>query len=250
MAEQSDSPATTRASSDGSRSQTLSRGLEALEVLAEAGSPMSIADLAAGLGLHRSNAYRILRTLEDHRFVLRDDAGLIRLGPKMALLAHGVSSSLQQAARPELTGVANEIGATAYVAVLDSDSVLTLLSAEPDRAHAAIAQRPGSRHPIGRGAPGHAIESILTLSERAALPDGTVLSGTPLTEGFAVSRDEVIPGVTSIAVPLRLTGEPPAALAVVHVGSQFESRAIADRLRLAAERVSATLGSQTRQFLR
>lgn len=247
MALSPDSPAPARAAVDGSRSQTLSRGLEALEILAEAGSPMSIADLAAGLGLHRSNAYRILRTLEDHRFVLRDAAGLIRLGPKIALLAHGVSSSLQQAARPELTGVANELGATAFVAVLDHDSILTLLSAEPDRAHAAIAQRPGSRHPIGLGAPGRAIASILSPTERAALPEGIVLPTKPLEAGYAVSHDEVIPGMTSIAVPLRLTGEPAAAIAVVHVGSSISGEVMAERLRLAATRISATLGSASRE---
>ncbi|MBC9926573.1 MULTISPECIES: IclR family transcriptional regulator [unclassified Leucobacter] len=241
-----ESPAPARAAVDGSRSQTLSRGLEALEILADAGSPMSIADLAAGLGLHRSNAYRILRTLEDHRFVLRDAAGLIRLGPKIALLAHGVSSSLQQAARPELTGVANELGATAFVAVLDYDSVLTLLSAEPDRAHAAIAQRPGTRHPIGLGAPSHAIESILTPTERAAFPEGTVPSRKPLDAGYAISQDEVIPGLTSIAVPLRLTGEPAAAIAIVYVGLSLSNEAIAERLRLAASRITTTLGSLAR----
>lgn len=230
-----------KAPADGSRSQTLSRGLEALEVLAEAGVPLSIAEFAAGLGLHRSNAYRILRTLEDHRFVLRDDAGLIRLGPKIALLALGVSRSLQQAARPELTGVANELGATAFVTVLDGDSVLTLLSAEPDRAHATIARRPGTRHPIGRGAPGRAIESILTAGERASLPEGTELSGTPLVDGYAISQDEVVPGLTSIAVPLRLAGEPPAAIAIVHVGSTLAAADIAARLRLAAARVSGAL---------
>lgn len=212
-------------------------------MLADAGAPMSIAELSASLGLHRSNAYRILRTLEDHRFVLRDSAGMIRLGPKMALLAHGVSSTLQQAARSELTGVANELGATAFVAVLDYDSVLTLLSAEPDRAHAAIAQRPGTRHPLGRGAPSHAIESILTPAERAAFPEGTVPSRKPLDAGYAMSHDEVIPGLTSIAVPLRLTGEPAAAIAIVYVGSSISSDAIAERLQLAASRITETLGS-------
>jgi DNA-binding IclR family transcriptional regulator len=80
-------------------SQTLSRGLRALEILAEASGPISIAELAAALGLHRSIAYRILRTLEDHRLVLRDDRGLLLLGPRMAALARGVQRSLQAAAR-------------------------------------------------------------------------------------------------------------------------------------------------------
>lgn len=43
-------------------SQTLSRGIRALEILAAADRPLSIAELAEALGVHRSIAYRILRT--------------------------------------------------------------------------------------------------------------------------------------------------------------------------------------------
>ena len=53
--------------------------------------PISITDLSEALGIHRSNTYRLLRTLEEHRFAIRDDAGLIRLGPRIASLAHGVA---------------------------------------------------------------------------------------------------------------------------------------------------------------
>ena len=90
MTQNSDSPA--RAAG----SQTLDRGLRALELLAEASGPVSIASLAEGLGVHRSNAYRVMRTLEDHRFVLRDEAGMIRLGPRLAALGRGAAASLQQ----------------------------------------------------------------------------------------------------------------------------------------------------------
>ncbi len=49
-----------------SPSQTLSRGIRALEILAAAQAPLTIAELADAMGVHRSVAYRILRTLEDH----------------------------------------------------------------------------------------------------------------------------------------------------------------------------------------
>ena len=62
-------------------SQTLSRGMRMLEILADAPGSLSIADLAAALGVHRSIAYRILRTLEDHRMVVRDASGGVLLGP-------------------------------------------------------------------------------------------------------------------------------------------------------------------------
>ncbi|WP_415856979.1 helix-turn-helix domain-containing protein, partial [Sinomonas sp. G460-2] len=59
-------------------SQTLSRGLRALEILADSRTPLTIAEVAESLGLHRSIAYRIIRTLEDHSLVERDDSGRLQ----------------------------------------------------------------------------------------------------------------------------------------------------------------------------
>ena len=108
FAETSGSPA----SAPAAHSQTLSRGIRILEILAESDEPMSILQLAAALDVHRSIAYRILRTLEDHGLVVRDPAGLVRLGPRLAALARGVSRDLQAAALPVLTGIAHELGMT------------------------------------------------------------------------------------------------------------------------------------------
>ena len=55
-----------------SPSQTLSRGIRALEILAAAPGPLTIAELADAMGVHRSVAYRILRTLEDHSLLVSD----------------------------------------------------------------------------------------------------------------------------------------------------------------------------------
>ena len=70
-------------------SQTLSRGIRILEILADAREPLSIDEIARRLGVHRSVAYRLLRTLEDHGLVTRDAAGRIQLGARMAALAAG-----------------------------------------------------------------------------------------------------------------------------------------------------------------
>jgi len=53
-------------------SQTLSRGIRILEILADAREPLSIDELSQRLGVHRSVAYRLLRTLEHHRLTVRD----------------------------------------------------------------------------------------------------------------------------------------------------------------------------------
>ncbi|HEU4806997.1 MAG TPA: IclR family transcriptional regulator [Homoserinimonas sp.] len=231
-------------STEAPHSQTLSRGIRVLEILAEATGPMTIADVAAALGVHRSIAYRILRTLEDHGLVARDGSGALSLGPKMAALARGVSRDLQAAALPELTTLANELGMTAFVTVLDHQEVVTLVSVEPRHAHATVAQRPGTKHPLAVGAPGITIQSVLSAAQwRTVSPDAPKRpeAADAAVRGYATSHDEVIAGLKSVAVPLMLDGHPPASVAVVYVATEFPVERIAERLATAATAIAREL---------
>ncbi|WP_298860465.1 helix-turn-helix domain-containing protein [uncultured Microbacterium sp.] len=222
-------------------SQTLSRGIRILEILAD--GPLSIDEVAARLEVHRSIAYRLLRTLEDHRLVARNAAGLASLGPRMAALAAGVAHDLQAEALPELTAVANELGLTAFLAVLDGEEVITLTSVEPRHTVANVAQRPGTRHPVTAGAPGRAILAQLRDSEWPEVSaDLRAEVEVSRERGFATSHDEVIPNLRSVAVPLALRGRRPAALAVVHVASKHPDAEIATRLQSSASAIREALG--------
>ena len=218
------------------RRRTLSRGLSALELIAEADKPIGIAELSAQLGLHRSITYRMVRTLEEHRLVARTAAGGLVPGTRLAVLARAVARDLQSAALPELTAVANELGMTAFITVLDADEVIALVSVEPRHTVAPVAQRPGTRHPLHRGAPGIAIQAALTEQERATLGnerlrDEAFFAAFP---GYATSHDEVIKGLSSVAVPLRAPAQPAAAIAVVYLDRSTDAAAVGMRLRQAA----------------
>ena len=238
-------PAETEGTTPAPHSQTLSRGIRVLEILADAREPLSIDELAQRLGVHRSVAYRLLRTLEHHRLTVRDARGRIILGARLAALAAGVAHDLQAEALPELTSAANELGMTCFLAVLDGDEIVTLTSIEPRHAIASVAQRPGTRHAIGVGAPGKAILAALPVSEwpsdvdaahRAELEEAR-------TRGYATSHDEVIPGLRSTAVPLQLPSGQPAALAVVYVSSARSDGQIAERLASASRSIRSALGA-------
>lgn len=231
-------------SSASKHAQTLSRGIRALELLADAPGPMTIAELAVALNVHRSIAYRILRTLEDHRMVVRDASGRFELGPRLAALARTVQHDLQAAALPELTAVANDLAMTAFVAVLDQHEVVTLVSVEPRHVVATVAQRPGTRHPLANGAPGIAIQSVLTKAQWSALGEAEHLRDEAVdarASGFAVSHDEVIRGLRSVAVPLAIPGQLPAAVAVVFVASSSDAAQIGARLADAAGAITAAM---------
>ncbi|WP_426324171.1 IclR family transcriptional regulator [Microbacterium sp. E-13] len=238
--------ATPTATTTAPASQTLSRGIRVLEVLADAREPLTIDDLARRLDLHRSVVYRLLRTLEDHGLVTRDSSGRVQLGARLAALAAGVAHDLHAESLPELTAIANELGMTCFLAVLDRDECITLVSVEPRHAVAAVAQRPGARHSITVGAPSKAILSTLDPSEWPTAVDEHLRAdiAEAARRGYATSHDEVIPTVRSVSVPLRLRGgQRPAAIAAVYVASPVEPQAIAQRLHRSAVAIREALGA-------
>ncbi|MFD1213162.1 IclR family transcriptional regulator [Arthrobacter sp. GCM10027362] len=232
------------AKSGAAHSQTLSRGIRALEILADAPAPMTIAELSAALGVHRSIAYRILRTLEDHALVMRDPSGRVQAGPGLAALARGVSRDLQSAALPELTLLANQLKMTAFIAVWDQHDCVTLVTVEPRHAGATLAQRPGTRHSFSAGAPGIAIQSALSEEQWERLAPGQQYrpeSRAAAGLGYAVSHDEVIPGVSSVGAPIRIPGQLPAAIAVVYIHADIGNEEIGQALVRAAASIEAEL---------
>jgi DNA-binding IclR family transcriptional regulator len=235
----------TAASPPASPSQTLSRGIRALEILAEAQRPLTIAELAGAMGVHRSVAYRILRTLEDHSLLVRDDSGRVQPGPGLAVLARGVSRSLQTAALPELTQLANALTMSAFVAVWDHAECVTLVTVEPRHNAATVVQHPGSRHPISAGAPGIAIQSAFSEREWHDAAPGIPYraeAAEARRRGYAASHDEVIAGVSSLAVPVRVPGGRPAALAVVYIRAAQDPEEVAAALTASAGRIESQLG--------
>ncbi|MDQ4502098.1 helix-turn-helix domain-containing protein [Sinomonas sp. ASV322] len=234
-----------RTAETAAHSQTLSRGIRALEILADSRAPLTIAELAASLGLHRSIAYRIIRTLEDHSLVERDDSGRLLPGAGLAVLARGVARDLQSAASPELGRIADELGMTAFVVVWDHAECVTLATVEPRHNGATLAQRPGTRHSVSSGAPGIAIQSALGRAEWEQRMPGVpyrLEADEARERGYAVSHDEVIPGVFSVAVPIQPPRQRPSALAVVHLGGNMETEAIGKALATSARRIAEAIG--------
>ncbi|WP_245761788.1 IclR family transcriptional regulator [Saccharopolyspora shandongensis] len=228
-----------RAKNDGARSQTLSRGIQVLELLAAAERPRSIDEIAADLGVHRSIVYRIVRTLEDHRLVARDSAGRCAPGAGLAVLAHGVARDLQSVAVPELAAVAADLAMTSFVVVHDHGECITLASVEPRRAAGTVAEHPGTRHPLEHGAPGVALLALL--GAEGLGEDVAARVAEARRQGYATSRDEVIPGLSSVAVPILSRGSC-AAVAVVYVSSDRAPAELAERLQVAANAIGAQVG--------
>jgi DNA-binding IclR family transcriptional regulator len=236
-----DEPGRTAMSADDGagapQSQTLDRGIRILELLATTGTPQPVTEIGRALGLHRSIAYRLLRTLEDHQLVERDPLGHYGLGLGVAALARGVRTDLNAAALPRLNALTTELGMTAFLVVRAGDEAVTVTSVEPQDTRAHVTYRPGTRHPVDRGAPGLA----LLMPEAPDAADRAALREARRT-GWASSHGEVIPGIRSIAAPvLGPDGGARGALAVVFVDSNVDAEQTGRAVVTAAAKVAATL---------
>ncbi|MGQ0845960.1 MAG: IclR family transcriptional regulator [Sporichthyaceae bacterium] len=220
-------------SPSGVRLQTLERGLDVLDLLAD-GAARSVAEIAVAAGLHRSIAYRIVRTLEDRAYLEREPDGRYRMGVAVATLARGVRTELGEAAGPELADLADETGATAFLVVPSGGEAVTLLSVEPRRSRAHVSHRPGQRHPLDRGAPGLAI-----LAAGPPLPEERAEVEWARQTGYVRTTGEVIPGLSALATPLRFADGSTAALCLVFLGGDLDETAAADHLRRRADRLTA-----------
>lgn len=204
-------------------SQTLSRGLQALEFIALAADAPTIDDVASHLDVHRSVAYRLVRTLEAHRLTERTAAGLCVPGLRLSALGHVARPSLQSVAIGELAAAADDLAMTCFLVVADGDEALTVESLEPTTTQVHLAYKPGLRHPTDRGAPGLAV-----LAGRPKTADERPEVTTTRQTGWVMTTGEVIAGLTSIAVPLV---DHDAAIAAVFLDSdEIDHHAIADRL--------------------
>ncbi|HZU56830.1 MAG TPA: helix-turn-helix domain-containing protein [Actinocrinis sp.] len=200
-------------------SQTLDRGLRALEELADAPTGLTVTELADHLGVNRTIVYRLLATLELHGLARRDAAGRARLGIGVLALARRVQPLLRDAAAIPLRRLAEEVGATAHLTVVDGTEALAVAVVEPTWTDYHVAYRVGSRHPLDRGAAGRAI---------VAYRD----SGT---KTYSVTQGELQVGAFGIAAPLVDVPGIEASVGVISFGELDPARTGPRIVRAAAE---------------
>ena len=222
----------------GETSQTLDRGLTVLRLLAKSQEGLTVADIADQLGTARPIVYRLLRTLESHSLVSREDSRYV-LGFGIAELAGNIRPRLQATVRPILRSLSKLTGSTAILSVADGDQALILLAAEPQDATLHLVMREGARHPLTVGADGIAI-----LAGRPPVPVDSDDVRMARHRGYAVTVGALQPGAVGVAAPIRVSDWATASLGVVRLGIEISdevSEAVAPAVMSAAREAAARL---------
>jgi DNA-binding IclR family transcriptional regulator len=220
----------------GETSKTLDRALRLLRMLAERPGAVTVSEIAAQLRVHRAAVYRLLRTLERHRIVVRSGSAGYDLGPGLVELAGSVRADLHTCALPELNRLAEVHRATAALTIRSDDEAVVVGVVEPPGSHIHVAYRVGLRHPIDRGASGIAIlaASPPLQGERAAVRDAR-------ERGYAVSRSELEEGAYGVSAGLSVAPGPAEASVGIVSLRPLDEELVGSDVRAAADAITAAL---------
>ncbi|HEX2486637.1 MAG TPA: IclR family transcriptional regulator [Myxococcota bacterium] len=245
-----------RAAADASSS--VEKALDLLEALHTAGEPLGPSALARALGLPKSTVHRLLATLVSRGLVERAPRGGYRPGFALVALGLGVlrSDPLVAAARPALEAEARALGETVFLTAARGGRIAVLEKAE-GAGFLRAAPQVGSTVPVHATAVGKlflafAPDEVALAEPLAAYTPATRTSPEALArevararaEGFAVNRDEWIPGLAVVAAPVHVGGRLLGALAVAAPTARVDdlgAGALAARLVAAANAVAARL---------
>lgn len=184
-------------------SRTLSRGLAVLRTLGQSGDGVTVAQISAATGLDRAVLYRLLDTLAEEGFVVRDEqtrlfqlgVALVELGAKagrgleVTRLAVGGMNQLMELSREAVC-----------LAVRDRDDLVVVERVEPPGLFVRVGYAVGFRHRIDLGAHGQALLAF-TPQEEAPNLEPAVQEGIR-RRGYAVSTDELEHGASGVAAPI------------------------------------------------
>ena len=143
-------------------SQTLVRGLDVLDAVAQGAANLAI--LAATLKLNRSTTHRLAATLVEQRYLSFTPRVGYALGPKLLELGYMARDQLSfpRIARDHIEALAANTGDTVHLGVLDGTRAL-YLDKIPGSRRVEIRSRIGDRHPLRSTGLGKAL--ILDLGE-------------------------------------------------------------------------------------
>lgn len=247
------------------RVHAVERALDILKLYSVEQHELCLADIAQKLGVHKSTAHRLVRTLERAGFLTRNsNTGAYGLGLKLVELGAVVLNNLElrRQARLHLERLHRDTQQTVHLAILDDGEVVYVDKIEgntPVRLYSQVGRRaPAHCTALGKVLLAHlppnaAREILIRKGMRRYTPD-TIVSVSELMQhlvtvrerGYALDLVEHEPLVHCVAAPIRdYTGRVVAALSVTLIAARVPEEEIARHVALVkrtAAAISADMG--------
>jgi IclR family transcriptional regulator, KDG regulon repressor len=249
------------------RIQAIERATRVLDCFDFDKPELSVRDVAAGAGLHKSTAHRILMALQYNGLVAQDpETGCYHLAIKLFKLGQQAVArlKLREVAKPFLRRLMEESKETAYLAVLDTDRVIYLDRVEGPHA-LGMPFRPGRCVAMHCTSLGKALLSCLSDAEvRQVVPAEPFVRHTAKTlrnvealveelqtvrrRGWALVDEEAEVGLRCVGAPVRdYSGTLVAAISISGPSTRMKQSALpalGALVKKTAETISAQLGHE------
>ncbi len=197
--------------------QSLSRGLDALSYMSAQPGPVRLTDVAEALGVDKSNAAHLLKTLVASGYARQDDSRRYLPSDRLASRArteHTLEEivAVKEAWRPMLEALVARTGECAHLAVLVGPRVWYI-----DKVDSPLPLKVD--HPIGALSPLHCTalgKAFLSFgqaqmpTEQPAFTPRTLITRRALVDeiertrgrGYAIDDEEFAPGIRCVARPI------------------------------------------------
>jgi len=228
-------------------------------------SHMSLTEICAQVGIHKSKAFSILHTLQKFGLVERNSDGKgYSLGPGLVSLSRRVLDNLNapRLAEPMLEKLAKKAGGTAILGLIADKSAFVVAKQEGNN-DIGYTIRIGTRFPLTYGSHGKAIAAFLPANELNKLLQQKSLyfygEAQPINrkrleeelvqvrrDGFALDLGDMRPGLNAVAAPVFGAGARPIGyMVVIGLVSEEAARQLGPTLAQAAKALSRQLGADS-----
>lgn len=201
------------------RIQIVERAIQTLLSFAAPASSQTLEELAKRTGTNKTTMLRIIRTLENAGFLVRDD-DRYRLGARVLDISNAYLSTLtiNKVAQKPMESLANEFGQTVSVAILDEADVVYVAIEQAQR-ELGIQGEVGGRHPAHATALGKVLLSglnpedararlksreLVRLTHRTLVDVDDVMASVERVkrDGYALDDEERGIGIRCVAAPI------------------------------------------------
>lgn len=244
--------------------QAVRRAVALLKAFDDEHPTWGLSELARETGLNKTTAFRLLSALESEGLIGRAaDGESYVLGTEIVVMGGRAlrGNNLRAVARPELAALAAETREAASLEILVGDEVLVVDEIIGGHLMGGVPSL-GSRWPIHAVSTGQALLAFMPPEQAAAILPSTLRPVTASTitdrstllaelaavraRGYSVADESLEVGLVAIAAPVfNHDGQVVAAVSIAGPKVRITPEClpeIAERVRLAAERVSAQIG--------
>jgi IclR family acetate operon transcriptional repressor len=195
---------------------SVQRAFELLEAMADAGGTIGLSELAVRVNLPKPSVHRMIRTLVALGYVRQEPSRGYALGPRLARLVGASNRLLGHWAAPHLQQIADELGESANLSMLEGDRIVDVSQVPGRHAMRMVSEVGGLALPHCT-ASGKAMlaqlprEQALAIVRRTGMPAYTPATITDLAaysaeldqvvqQGYATDDEEQELGVRCVAV--------------------------------------------------